>query len=419
MMRNRFRNLLLLTISLMVGLTFSEAAYRIYLRSSEADRFVSEGDLKSLGPIGFYNRSLWEFDEELGYRYAKGPIYLSSIVNGSRVSESCEVNPETNSRGNQGRIKGTWPDADVKIAVFGDSFTAAPTLEGMTWPNFFQDILEKRLGRRVNVVNFGRDGYGILQMFDAAKAKLPEWRPDIAVIAFITDDLGRARFWRTVNVIDGELRVLTTPKPTPKADPDNSYETYILHPEATQEWCRQVSKQGGLDRIAGEVLEKYIRFRRPVQALKADPLTLRHSYLFGLLWHRDPFFHIKSGSGQRFSLRLGAMAAYDKDARMVENVRYLEELAIPYILVHLPILEEMQMDTEYLLSATDEALFDNLEYLTGRKVFGLLDYVKRPVKDPVGLTVGPGNPHPNGKGMIFYAEAMTTLLIREGLAGHP
>jgi len=75
--------------------------------------------------------------------------------------------------------------------VFGDSW-AAFQQENRNWPLFLQDVLEARLGKKVHVVNFGRDGYGILQMFDLAATKIVEWKPDLVLFTFITDDLSRA-----------------------------------------------------------------------------------------------------------------------------------------------------------------------------------------------------------------------------------
>ena len=362
---NGLLNTLLLVLSIVFSLVAMEATLRIYLRFKHPERFTTSYDEKALPAIGVYNRSLWEFDAAAGYRYVGGDIVLSH-VDGGQIT-SCQKIPTANEHGDMGRIKGNWDTADIKIAVFGDSFTAFVTPDNMTWPNFLQDFLEERLERSVNVVNFGRDGIGILQLFDIARAKTPKWKPDLAIIAFTSDDLARARFWRTVNVIVGELRVLTIPEATPQADPVNSRETIILHPEATLEWCQSMSYKGYLDRIGKEIIDKYRRFSQLEIPNSFSIFTLDHSYLYALITEENAFFSTKRKAGQRWSTRL-IFDEYADDARMVENVRWMKENGIPYLLVHLPIYPEVQANKEFILYRHDRRLLQSLTALTGHEI---------------------------------------------------
>jgi hypothetical protein len=408
-LRNGMLNTLLVLISIVFSLVAMEAAFRIYLQLKHPERFAGRFDEKKLPAIGVYNRSLWEFDAATGYRYVNGDIVLSH-VDGSQIT-SCQKILTANRHGNMGRISGNWEIADIKIAVFGDSFSAFVTLDNMTWPNFLQDFLEDRIGRSVNVVNFGRDGIGILQMFDMARAKIPEWKPDLAIIAFTTDDLARARFWRTVNMIDGELRVVTVPAPTPQADPVNSYETFILHPEATLEWCNSMSYKGYLDRIAKEIIDKYRRFRRVDIVNSFSIFTFSHSYLYALITEGTPFASTEIKAVKRWSTRF-ASYNYADDARMVENVRWLKEKGVPYVVVHLPIYPEVQAGKEFIMYGQQQRLLESLTALTGHKVYRLLDYVAMPLERPERMNVAPENYHPSRWGMEFYARTVTELLLR-------
>ncbi|MBM4329284.1 MAG: SGNH/GDSL hydrolase family protein [Deltaproteobacteria bacterium] len=411
MKREAIFNILLVVVSVVVGCMLAEAAFRVVLLIKSPERFAKGDTTKDLPAIGVYNRSLWEFDRECGYRYVSGDIYLSHVDKGQVTS--CAKIPTANAQGNMGRIKGNWEDADLKIAVFGDSFAAFVTLDNITWPNVLQDVLEERLGRTVNVVNFGRDGMGVAQMFDLAAIKLPQWKPDLAIISFITNDFARARFWRTVNVIDGELRVLAVPEPIEKADPNNSYETFILHPEATLEWCRSMSGKGYLDRVGQEIVDKYLRFRQPESARLANPFDLRKSFLLDKLLKGDSYYSDKYRENSRWSPHL-AVDSYDEDAQTVKSVKFLEALGIPYLLVHLPIYPEAVADKEYIMDKKEEGLLESLERLTGKKVYGLLDFVKRPVEKPERMNVNPDNYHPSLWGMQFYATAVAELLISKG-----
>ena len=411
MKRELIFNILLVLVSVLVGFVLAEAAFRVVLVIKSPERFAKGDTTKDLPTIGVYNRSLWEFDRDCGYRYASGDIYLSHVDKGQVTG--CTRIPSANARGNMGRIKGSWEEADIKIAVFGDSFTAFVTLDNITWPSVLQDVLEERLARTVNVVNFGRDGMGVVQMFDLAAVKLPEWKPNLAIIAFTTNDLARARFWRTVNVIDGELRVLAVPEPTEKADPNNSYETFILHPEATLEWCQSMSGKGYLDRIGKEIVDKYLRFRQPESARLANFYDLRKSFLLDNLLRGDSYYSDKYKEHSRWSPHL-AVNSYEDDDMMVKNVKFLEALVIPYILVHLPFYPEVVADKEYIMDKKEEGLLESLERLTGHKVYGLLDFAKRPVKKPERMNVNPDNYHHSRWGMQFYATAVADLLISKG-----
>jgi len=129
-------------------------------------------------------------------RAPASPIIAQTNIADGRVT-SCQRVDVINKYGNIGKIVGDYHEAELKVLVFGDSWSAFHH-DGRTWPLFPQEVLEARLNKKVYVVDFGRGAYGILQMFDLAAAKIAEWKPDVAVFAFITDDLDRARFWRTV-----------------------------------------------------------------------------------------------------------------------------------------------------------------------------------------------------------------------------
>ena len=58
----------------------------------------------------------------------------------------------------------------------------------------FERKLEDETGKKINVYNFGRDGTGLIHMFRMIEEKLPELQPDLAIVAFISDDLDRAMF---------------------------------------------------------------------------------------------------------------------------------------------------------------------------------------------------------------------------------
>jgi hypothetical protein len=76
----------------------------------------------------------------------------------------------------------------TRIAIVGDSFTfGAEVSYEYTWGHF----LEKVLGSNFQVLNFGVNGYGVDQMYLRYEKDVRSWKPNIVILGFIADDLGR------------------------------------------------------------------------------------------------------------------------------------------------------------------------------------------------------------------------------------
>ena len=128
------------------------------------------------------------------------------------------------------------------MLVFGDSFTANVQHGGLTWPDLFESDLDASLPSDVVVMNFARGGYGVLQMFDLAAAKAEELRPDMVIIAFISGDLERNRFWRSVRRIGGRTRWLVAAEPLEAPEPLwQSIDVALVHPGSPRSGARPCS----------------------------------------------------------------------------------------------------------------------------------------------------------------------------------
>ena len=239
-------------------------------------------------------------------------------------------------------------------------------------------LLEKRLGRSVHVVNFGRDGYGILQMFDLAVAKVREWKPDLFVIAFISDDLTRDRFWRTKTILDGSERIMVSLRPEPEPDWTTGADLYVMNSKATQEWCHSLHKsQAEGDPVVAE-LEETVRQGSRVSRRLANVFSVTQSYVFDHLWHGDPFHtsmeRILPARNPRHR-----MGRFHEDERTVRNVKALNDTGIPYMLVHLANYNELKAGKEYRGRRSRlkrrMALINSLEELTGTIVHQTTDHV--------------------------------------------
>lgn len=402
--------LLLIIVGSLIGALLLETGYRVYLRY-HAPRWFTIPDPEK-GSFAVYNISHWEFDKDFGYIYPAGrTIEGASIVDG-RV-RGCGRASVINQFGNIGPTAGDWATAQLKIAVFGDSWTAFHH-DGKTWPHFLQETLAKRLGKTVAVMNFGRDGYGVLQMFDLAAAKISEWKPDIAVLAFITDDLSRARFWRTVVGEGDSQRVLTSIDPVTVPREDRATDTYLLMASATYEWCMKMATAKEPDDVLRRLMDKRRRLllRPSRQLLVASVWDFNHSFVLDRLLREDALWTIRRravGANPRIDLQ-----HYSDDPRFLQDLAKIKESGTDWMLFHLAFFPEISKGREYVTKRQEASLLESLEQVTGKKVFRTTDYVKMPIEQPERMKAAPDNEHPSLWGMSLYAEAIAEAFIQEG-----
>ncbi|MEQ8346442.1 MAG: SGNH/GDSL hydrolase family protein [Sneathiellaceae bacterium] len=398
----------------MFALFLSEIGFRAYYYFEHPEVFKQRGEVPAI--YGLYDRSLWEFDERNGYAYPPGiKLNLTMILNG-RVAGCGEVG-DVNEQGNMGPSMAVHENPDRTIAVFGDSWTAF-VVDGLTWPHYLQKTLQERTGKKINVYNFGRDGTGMIHMFRMAADKVPELKPDLAIVAFITDDLDRDMFWRTEVTIDGELRVLTTTVPEAEPPMNKSADTFLLHREAGRDWCERTV--GRRDRVVEEIEDKY---RRIILAATdgLDPApsltTSRHSYLYN---------HIVNGSATYFASRRYtvhqnprlAVTDFREVPGFAETVRQVAETGVPLQLMHLAISGELREGREYILAENGEQLLASLESLVGQAAARTIDHVEIPGAVE-RIKIAEDNEHPSAFGMAFYAEAVANMIMERGLLDVP
>jgi hypothetical protein len=388
-------------IAAVLGFLIVEVGYRAYLLRKDARMQLWPQSLSALPPIGVYSRSMWRFDEAEGFKYVTEPIFITHVANG-RIA-ACQIAPPINKDGSPGLSEGSYEDAEVKLAVFGDSFSLFADANNMNWVNYFQRLLQQQLGRSVYVLNRARDGTGLLQMFDIAAHQVPIRKPDLAIIAFATNNMFAPRIWRVEKIIDGELRVITTFEPSENPDLSNSYETFILHPEAKGQWCEEHKNGGELDRIGREIIDKYLRFRPQ----RYFALTPRQSFFWNRLIYADPFY-----AGRNWGTIISA-DSMSEDARLTAAIKTLRDSGIPYILVHLPFYPEVKSGEEYSVPLAAQ-IAREIGRLTDRPVHGLLDYIPHPVLDPERMNHSPENLHPSTWGMQMYADAVAKVVLKNG-----
>ena len=396
----------------MFACLMAEVGYRVFLYNTQSHRFLAALGSETHPSFYYFQDSPFRYSEEFGYEYVAGSIDGGYIYEG-RVLDCYDDFWVTNAQGNPGPINGSYEEAEVNVLAFGDSFT-----QQGAWPTYLQTLLEERLGRSVHVVNFGRDGYGLLQMFDLAAAKVREWKPDLFVVAFISDDLTRDRFWRTKTTLDGSDRIMVSLKPEPEPDWTTGADLYVMNSKATREWCRSLHEsQAEDDRVVSE-LEETVRQGRRVSRRLASVFSVTQSYAFDHIWHGDPFHtsmeRILPARNPRHRLD-----RFHEDERTVLNVKALKDTNVPYMLVHLANYNELKAGKEYRGRRSRlkrrMALIESLEELTSKTVNRTTDHVDLPVDNLKSLVKDPPkNIHPNRRGAKFYANMIVTALDQGG-----
>lgn len=407
-MKIRWQECLLLAISLAVGFVLLELAHRYLLSRQFPERFVTAGG--AAPDLWFFQASPWRFNRDFGYEYVPGTIHGGSSAAG-RIT-SCWT-WWTNPDGNIGRIDGDYASADYKVLVFGDSFTAQQ--EGdLTWPNFLQQEIDRRSGRRSHVINYGRDGYGVLQMIDMAAVKAAEKKPDLVVIAFISDDLTRDRFWRTATIVDGRERILTTLDPQPHPDLALSADTAIMHSGATEEWCKNIQRNGRPAQDAVfETMESVAREAQARSGMRMAFFDAGFSTLADRALKGDAFASLRERARGSQNPR-HKLSDFRQDERFAKGMDRLAAMGVPVVLMHLATVQELLDGQEYRSNAQEAVLLQSLI-----KAVGAAPIETRNNFTPVGDVRQIGrttvDSHPSLMGMKVYAEAAANGLEARGL----
>ena len=155
---------------------------------------------------------LYEFDEDVGYRYRPNTITKNAqldAVDEPAISFNIQIN-------NHGHISHDddqfdKPVGEFRVVVLGDSFTGALTND-TAWPDFLEqklnadEPLKAAVGAEtIRTVNLGMDGTGVAQWPAVYRHQAVKYDPDLVLVNFITHDLTRRFIWRTPVELRGGL----------------------------------------------------------------------------------------------------------------------------------------------------------------------------------------------------------------------
>ena len=395
--RRRRWKWLLPPMAVLVTLVLVESGYRLklYLHIGHTPLGVSV-------TYQAWNRSTTRFDRQFGLRYEP-----NSRAVGVRVTDGRPVlllERSTDPRGNVGASGDGYDQAALKVVVVGDSFTENQR-DGTTWPALLEDELASRIRGNVGVLNFARSGHGLLQMVDLAAEQAEQSGPDIVVVAFISDDLNRDRFWQTTRDLGGEPRLVTMLAPDARSGWPASAEIYDERIDMA--WCRRVlDRPGDDDPLLAELTERF-ETRKRDNPLRIDYASLTSSFLYNRLVYKDPFF---GQAGKAATPRFG-WRDFGRDAAAVDSIGRLKRTDARLVLVQLPQVEELEAGRS-LMTGQQRALRASLERLAGRSVIEL--QARAPAHpQPRSLFLLPHDHHPSRQGLAWLARAVADVLVND------
>ena len=393
------RRLVVLVLGILCGLFLAEAAYRIKLAVGVGWTPLGVGTT-----FHVWSEATVRDDAVAGYRHDPDRAVVGVRVAGGRAVLRLERT--TNSSGSVGPSESHADRAATRILVVGDSFTENQR-QGTTWPALLRSELGSRIEGTVSVISRARSGHGLLQMIDVAARACTAGDFDVVVVAFISDDLNRSRFWQQTRVVQNESRLETRLDRTGSGWLSLS-EFYDSRIDAN--WCRRVVEGegggeggGGGDKLIAELVSRF-ELRKRDNPRRIDYASVSSSFLYNRLVYGDPFFGIEGiAAVPRFSWR-----DFGRDPGMVRGLEALRKLESTVVLVQLPQYEEMVAGA-YLMTSQQRSLLLSLEQLAGSSVVGLIERGGIP-GEPKSLYLLPVDQHPSRAGLTWYAESVAGVV---------
>lgn len=151
------------------------AALGLLVMAEVALRLFGPGELRPVRD-GYYPPPQI-FDREVGYRYRSShrSQYVRRDFDSEMVTNEWGFHAPNWSRGK--------PAATLRLAIVGDSLLAANQVAvAQTWPALLEARLSPVAGRRVEVLNFGVDGYRAWNIARLTERDVLDFAPDLIVL---------------------------------------------------------------------------------------------------------------------------------------------------------------------------------------------------------------------------------------------
>ena len=350
-----------------------------------------------------------EYDEAHGARFRpNSDLYMCFIKEGKVTWGTYASRSNRDGLGGRTTIQ-EYDEADLKVLVFGDSFTHWNQF-GVTWPDLFERELGQRLKRTVGVLNYGRGTYGVIQMLELAAEKVIEHKPDFLIIAAVADDFTRGRWWVREMEVNGITRWMLSSKKDEFLDYRFATDELLVNSSATPEWCMEmVNSNGGTgDVLLRELNAQYKTIRTDIESKRRRfrVFEMSRPYLFNRIFHGTPY--LKTTYSPPTIPRL-ILHDFSLDGGAKKSVQVLKESDVPIMLVYLPVAVEVQR-RQLRTSRQSRDLMSSLEKMLNTKFKLIQAEYEGPA--PAKIDLGPHDAHPNIVGLRFYAKNIVQLFCK-------
>jgi hypothetical protein len=379
--KSNIASLALLVASTAATFVVVEIAFRLSL------------DRKSKIAYSAASNSIYRYNAEFGYEYAPNSRAKVVLVREGEVVRSTEV--RVGPYGNLGDGVKSWTNEDFKIAVFGDSFTANPVAYNL-WTDYLAAPLSTAIKKKVSVMNLARDGFGLLSIIHLAACSLDSVKPDLVIIAFIVDDLTRARFWRA-NIRTNDVdRIVVSAQQSPTPDADSVQDVMVLN--------RAIGVESN-----AEVVDKLNNQFKKLQDENIHSGLARYttSFLLNRIRYGDSYFTLrKIPHMPRVSIN-----DFRNDEQFAEDMQTLRSSNIPILFVLVPVFEDFQAGTVQM-NDQQRLLFESFKALVHHEVVVLQNEREKPLPPFERYFLYPHDPHPSELGAQWYADGIARVVLQ-------
>ena len=410
-----FANAFLVVTSLLLSFIFSEVVYRGYVYwtlDTEVEAAITASRDANIH-FGAYDQPAFEFDPVSGFNMLPDRQFLHAVFRDGLLAR-CDV-METNEIG---QVSNNQLNAEVsasRILVVGDSMTVYGW-DGITWPGLLEQALNQGRAQKVDVINVGRAGIGVLQMFDIIAQKIPVYEPDIVLIVFITDDIDRKRSYILPNETSpGQLEyMLTYGNQSEQGPMIGRHLNQFTDSRINERWCTKalgVADNPLTVALNNRYLRAYQMKDDVIRAERHSPdivFSMQGSFLVDRIWRGNALYAFDgvSALSHKTSLPLA------EDGRFLDSLATVQRSGVRFELVHMPLASELERGQKYILGAAyQQDQLRELTELTGKKIKFLADdMLNLSAVEISKIPISDNDQHPTKQGLSIYANAVLAWL---------
>ena len=235
-------------------------------------------------------------------------------------------------------------------------------------------------------------------MFDIARVKVPEFRPDIILFANNASAYLYSRIWRfNQQVNEHTWYFIQSIEPKQVFDPNVAqiHGATIITDLITDEWLDKMNKA---------------KAASDEKTLREDPLVKQ---LIGEYEKMQKYIKVLHEVYGPVHIARPEEYSYLKDQRFLDAVEFIKSTEIPFFMVHVPQHEEVDSENPSGFAYPRSTVYsDELDQITGRKVIHLVDYFESEyLKDSSKLFDHPTGGHPTALCREAMAEAFIKILM--------